>query len=187
MSPRRGLSRLNLTRPRLAALCSLALTLTTSACDSSSPHVGPPRRFVLADTLTLTLPVESAWIRTVESDRLLLEHEALVLRVQEIGSDAGTTTRSAESVAVALATRYALGEQTGTLSHSRCRFASNDEAQCLTGTFERGDVPWVRRGAVIEVEGRVLWLDVAGAASQAHEVEAWSATLAQRASLGGQG
>lgn len=170
-------------RQRLAAPCALALALLACGCDSSSPHVGPPRRFVLADTLTLTLPVEAAWVRTVERDRLLLEHDGLVLRVQQIDGE----SRSAESVAGALVTRYALGEQTGTLGHSRCRFASVEGAQCLTGTFERGDVPWVRRGAVIEVEGRVLWLDVAGTASRAHEVEAWSAALAQRASLGVQG
>ncbi len=145
--------------------------------------MGPPRRFVLADALTLTLPVESAWIRTVESDRLLLEHEGLVLRVQEVSSNAGS--RSAESVAMALATRYALGEHTGTLAHSGCRFAGVEGAQCLTGTMERGGSPWVRRGAVLEAGGHVVWLDVVGPSDRAEDVEAWGESLSRTAALVG--
>lgn len=166
-------------RLRLAALIALALTLLASGCDSSSPHVGPPRRFVLADTLTLTLPVESTWVRTVESDRLLFEHEGLVLRVQQIRSE----RRSAESVAEALATRFALDEQTGSLVHTACRFASVPEAQCLTGTFERDGVAWARRGAVLESQGHVVWIDVAGPAARAEAVEAWSEVLAHHGSM----
>lgn len=166
-------------RQRLAALCALALALLACGCDSSSPHVGPPRRFVLADTLTLTLPVEAAWVRAVESDRLLLEHDGLVLRVQQIDGE----SRSAESVAGALVTRYALGEQTGMLTHSGCRFASVEGAQCLTGTFERGGIPWSRRGAVLEGHGNLVWIDVAGPSDRADDVQAWTESLASRATL----
>jgi len=166
-------------RLSLTARCGLTLTLLASGCDSSSPHVGPPRRFVLAETVTLTLPVEPEWIRTVESDRMLLEHEGLVLRVQQIR----TERRSAESVAMALATRYALGEQTGTLSHGECRYAAVEGAQCVTGTFERGDVPWVRRGAVIQSEGHLVWLDVVGPVDRLQEVEAWSEALSRGGSI----
>lgn len=170
-------------RLRFAALCAVALAHPASGCDSGSEHLGPPRRFVLADTVTLTLPVESAWIRTVEDEHLLLEHDGLVLRVQEVRSDAGSTSRSTESVADALSTRYALGEQTGTLTHAECRFASVDGAQCVTGTFELAGVLWARRGAVLETDGHVVWIDVAGPAARAEEVEAWSEVLAHHGSM----
>jgi hypothetical protein len=172
-------------RQRLAALLALALAHPASGCGSGSEHLGPPRRFVLADTVTLTLPVESAWVRTVESERLLLEHDGLVLRVQEVRSDAGSTSRSTESVADALSARYALGEQTGTLTHAECRFASVDGAQCLTGTLELAGVLWARRGAVLETDGHIVWVDVVGPADRAADVESWSELLSRRASVAG--
>jgi len=170
---------------RFAAHSALALAHLASACDSGSEHLGPPRRFVLADTVMLTLPVEAAWIRAVEDERLLLEHDGLVLRVQEVRSDAGSTSRSTESVADALTTRYALGEQTGAFSHAECRFASVDGAQCLTGTFELAGVLWARRGAVLETDGHIVWVDVVGPADRAADVQSWSELLSQRASVAG--
>jgi len=170
---------------RIAPSCVLALGILACGCDPASEHLGPPRRFVLAESITLTLPVETEWVRTVESERLLLEHDGLVLRVQEIRSDAPGASRSPESVAMSLATRYALGEQTGTLMHAACRYASVEGAQCLTGTFERGGVPWARRGAVVETGGHLVWLDVVGPADRTDDVEAWTESLSRTAALAG--
>jgi len=84
-----------------------------------------------------------------------------------------------------MALRFELGEQSGELVHAPCTFAGDAHAECVIGSFRRGDETWIRRGAFVTSADLVLWLDVSGPASRTTEVDAWNQQIATRAALGG--
>ncbi len=91
--------------------------------------------------------------------------------------------RTPESVASALSTRFELGEQPGEIASHPCRYAGSTSATCLVGTFQRGSETWIRRGAVLEAGGQIVWLDVVGPASRVEDVDAFSNEVAELAAV----
>ncbi len=133
--------------------------------------------------LALTLPVDRDALEEQQGGRMRFEREGLVLRVQMIPTTGEAVARTPESVASALSTRFELGEQPGEIASHPCRYAGSTSATCLVGTFQRGSETWIRRGAVLEAGGQIVWLDVVGPASRVEDVDAFSNEVAELAAV----
>jgi hypothetical protein len=163
----------------------LAVALVATACEGAEARLGPPRTFLLADALEVRVPLAATAHVETDGGRVLVLDDGLVLRAQAVSSAGGAERRTAGEVATALAARYALGEQSGTLRERPCRFAGDEYAACVDGSFDRGGRRWTRRGAVLVRGEWSVWLDVAGPEDRAESVEAWARVLGEQMALGG--
>lgn len=146
---------------RLLGLCVLGLSACNGPAASIETSDVEPSVVHTSSGATITLPINVATEHQVDGGReSFRSSDGAVWSVQRLASDTGRP-HTLDEVAIALCRRVELGETEGELTHRDCVFAGQ-QAQCIEGwQTNRAGERVLRRGALIQTRGDVLWISLA--------------------------
>lgn len=132
-------------------------------CDGIAVEASERVEAHLRDGLLITFDPGQPVTEISDGDRFaweLPDGARVLLQTTARDEEPGSVERTPESVAVALAERYELGDAEGELSHHGCRAGSSD-GECVSGwQIDDDGRRWTRRGVLFAGGRDIVWLDV---------------------------